>query len=294
MKYKPGTFSITPNKEFMRGKPTELQSIHFWLCERSDSEGLCFPSRPKIAEDAGIKSLRTVDKYIDMLVEMGILVKTKRRKKGEAKNKSNLYQIMVHDMHPDENNVHEMTNQRATDDTYQGATNGTVTIPSINNTQLTINTDTNVSDPIQDIKSSLGKANDTPKPSVAGQLPDRFGSTPAIRFLEAYKMYYRYFFDVEYKEVKRIETLSKIKRFLSDKTEQQGLALLNLYFNWGGIGSSENNKLKAMFFPLGIFFYHENNYVTTFRKECDLYNYDKPERIKAYLDFYAKDILKRT
>lgn len=100
MKYEKRTFTITPNKEHLRGKPPEMLAVYFWICDRADEQGLCFPSRAKIADDCGIKSVRTIDKYIKELVDMGILVKTVRKTPGEMENTSNLYQIMLLDAPP--------------------------------------------------------------------------------------------------------------------------------------------------------------------------------------------------
>lgn len=93
MKYKPGTFVTVPNKEFLRGRSPYLQAVYFWLCSRQDSKsGTCYPSWTTIAREAGT-SKRSVAKYIDELIELGILRK-QRRVDEHGDLTSNLYQII--------------------------------------------------------------------------------------------------------------------------------------------------------------------------------------------------------
>ncbi len=125
MKYKKGTFTIVPNLQHLEGKPPELQTVFLWICSYANDDGRCFPSRSALAKKAGM-SIRTVDKYIEQLVELGLLTKTIRLKKGTIENTSNLYQIMLLDAQPSEN-----------DSTTPRASLIPLTIPSINNTNLT-------------------------------------------------------------------------------------------------------------------------------------------------------------
>lgn len=125
MKYKKGTFTVVPNLQYLAGKPPEMQTVFFWVCSYANDDGKCFPSRSALASKAGM-SIRTVDKYMEQLVELGILTKTPRLKKGTIENTSNLYQIMLPDSSPSEN-----------DSTTPSASLIPVTIPSINNTNLT-------------------------------------------------------------------------------------------------------------------------------------------------------------
>lgn len=125
MKYKKGTFVVVPNMDIIQGKPPELQTLFLWICSYANEDGQCFPSRSALAKRCGI-SVRTVDKYILQLIEIGILEKTTRIKKGTTQNTSNLYQILSLDTPP-----------RATNSTTPRATLVTVTIPNINNTNLT-------------------------------------------------------------------------------------------------------------------------------------------------------------
>lgn len=92
MKYQRNSFIILPNKNLLKGKSPYLQSIYLWICEHSDENGVCFPSRITIAKEAGV-DIKTVDRIIPELENMGILEKI-TRKEG-AKNLSNIYQIMI-------------------------------------------------------------------------------------------------------------------------------------------------------------------------------------------------------
>jgi hypothetical protein len=120
MKYKKGTFLIIPNKNDLEGKPCELQTLYFWLCSFANDEGVCYPSRTTLAKSCNFNSLRTVDKYIDMLVELGFIGKTKRKRKGGKSFISNLYQVRVLNAPPNAN-----------DDTTPSAPNVPITVSNI-------------------------------------------------------------------------------------------------------------------------------------------------------------------
>lgn len=94
MKYKKGTFVVIPNKQHLKGKPSEMQSIYFWLCEHADDTGGCFPTKDTISDDAGC-SHNTTDKYLKQLEDEGFLRITNRRKKGSKEFTSNHYQVLI-------------------------------------------------------------------------------------------------------------------------------------------------------------------------------------------------------
>ena len=121
MKYKKGTFVVVPNTEYLKGKSSVLLSVFLWLCYHADDDGVCYPSRKKLAEEVGV-DVRTIDKYIKVLQEDGIIIKTIRQKKNSKENTSNLYQLLL----PSE-----------VDNTTPSERNDTETIPSINYTHLT-------------------------------------------------------------------------------------------------------------------------------------------------------------
>jgi hypothetical protein len=95
MKYQPGTFTTTPNVHLLKGKPSELQTIYFWLCQMADDDGVCYPGRRTLSKLTAC-GLKTIDKYILELVELGILEKRYRpNKPGTKQKQSNMYQILI-------------------------------------------------------------------------------------------------------------------------------------------------------------------------------------------------------
>ena len=93
-KFDKGSFLLVPNKQIIRGRPAEMQSIYFWLCEHADEKMTCFPSRKTIAEEAGC-GLDSVDKYIPELISLGLLIKENRVKEDTKEKLSNLYHILI-------------------------------------------------------------------------------------------------------------------------------------------------------------------------------------------------------
>ena len=92
MRYEKGNFTVIPNRNTLRGLPSHVQTVFFWLCSYSDNNGQCYPSRSKLSKDAGC-SIRTVDTSISKLVEIGMLKKETR--KAGKENLSNIYQIII-------------------------------------------------------------------------------------------------------------------------------------------------------------------------------------------------------
>lgn len=267
MKYEKGTFSITPNKEVMRGKPPELQTIHFWLCERADENGICYPSRPKIAEDTGIKSLRTVDKYIQMLIDMEILVKTKRRKVGDVTNKSNLYQITVQSV-PD---------QGANNDTYQRAPDDTITIPTINNTHLTL---------LSDVPSE--------QRDLIKELPLKFGKTAYLRLGKVYRDLWFSKYTTEYTVVSFGRLNKVFKTLLTTYSEMQIASLMYMYFRWqGGNGDDprENIYLSGKGFPLEMMVSKLGVIIAYMTHSLNV-NFEDPDSVKEYALQQLRGILR--
>lgn len=133
-KYKKGSFSVTPNKEHLRGKKAAYQSVYFWICDHADDDGICYPARQKIAKEAGV-DIKTVDKYIPQMMKDGLLVKTNRTKKGSKEKDSNLYQIMILDEYKVPPKTEVGTPENGATRTPE---NGAVTVPNVtqpNNTE---------------------------------------------------------------------------------------------------------------------------------------------------------------
>ena len=71
--------------------PSRAKAVYLYLCDRADSDGLCFPAHKTIAADLGI-SLSTVKRAVADLERAGCLEKTARY---YAKNgrRSNMYKL---------------------------------------------------------------------------------------------------------------------------------------------------------------------------------------------------------
>lgn len=87
--YKKGDFFHVPNKNILSGKPSELQCIYFWIISYSDDSGTCFPSRKTLAKNTGT-NIKTVDKYIKELEQLGLIRKETRINELGGKT-SNMY-----------------------------------------------------------------------------------------------------------------------------------------------------------------------------------------------------------
>lgn len=73
--------------------PSRAKQIMFYLINRANSEGTCFPSNKTIAKDCGI-STRTVQRAIKVLLERGFIEKESRfREKGGQT--SNLFVLHI-------------------------------------------------------------------------------------------------------------------------------------------------------------------------------------------------------
>lgn len=92
MKYEKGSFIVVPNKKSLEGLDAYTQVIYFWLCDFSDDDGTCWPSRALLAKKANV-SLSTVDRSIARLEELELLKKFKRY--YEQAPTTNLYQLML-------------------------------------------------------------------------------------------------------------------------------------------------------------------------------------------------------
>ena len=139
MKYKKGTFVIVPNKERLRGKPSEYLAIFFWLCAYANDNGTCFPSRQKLAFDCGVTD-RTIDKYVEMLVADGLIEKKKRKNKTTNEYTSNLYSILQFNGVAKRTTVplvKTVTQPSEAGDPTGGEPNIPITVSNINYTNLT-------------------------------------------------------------------------------------------------------------------------------------------------------------
>lgn len=137
-KYKKGTFTVVPNLDMLSGQCTEVQAIFLWLCHYANDSGTCYPSRKKLAKNCNMTP-KTLDKYINILINTGLIEKTYRKDPITGANTSNLYQIVLKntldsvsiDTYPSEATV-----------TTPTPLDYTQTISNINYNQLTINKST--------------------------------------------------------------------------------------------------------------------------------------------------------
>lgn len=90
MDYIAGDFTLLPNRSVLQGQKAYVQSVYIWICSHTDARGQCWPSIKTIADEAGC-SERSVKRAINVLEELGILVK----KSGAEEGKSNTYQIKI-------------------------------------------------------------------------------------------------------------------------------------------------------------------------------------------------------
>lgn len=95
MKYEKGSFITVPNVKHLEGIGPMPQAIYLWLCFFANQDGECFPSRATLAKAAGIKKLHTLDKYIDELIGLGLVIKENRFKENEQV--SNNYYLPIID-----------------------------------------------------------------------------------------------------------------------------------------------------------------------------------------------------
>lgn len=230
MKYKKGTFVIIPNMERLDLLPSTSQALYIWICKYSNDDGECFPSRSKLAKHVGC-DIRTIDKHINFLIELGFMTKEIRHKKGSKENMSNLYQLQLI-RHPSE-----------VIDTTPSELNDTITISNINSTNIT---NTKEVIPVKEEGVTL------PKMRLDGSSS---GKTSVDRLLYLYSKLYYQTYTATYKP-----NYGRDKKILTDVltmySEVQTAYLLCVYFNWHGMtgsDSKEYNFVTGATFPITMF-----------------------------------------
>jgi predicted transcriptional regulator len=239
MKYKKGTFVIVPNLDELSGKPSEMQAIYLWICSHADKNGVCFPTKSKIGEEAGC-SHNTVSKYLKQLVEDGFL-EIKERYTKNGRNTSNEYQLLILEGIPPKNGIDHPTK------------NGSQTISRSNYTHLTINIDTKT-------------------------LPLSRGNSPQKRLESIYCTMFYSKYGYKPNVVETPQRLKVIKELLVGYTELQLAFLLMVYFNWNGMNNDkpkEQEYLQSKSHSLYTFKYGIQQYelytrnVSGFKKEFE-------------------------
>lgn len=69
-----------------------LQTVYMWLCDHSDKDMTCFPSRKTLADECGM-SLRTLDRSMQELVKLGMVAKSARHNSNEQT--TNFYEVVL-------------------------------------------------------------------------------------------------------------------------------------------------------------------------------------------------------
>lgn len=232
MIYEKGKFVVVPIEGLEMLHPTG-QALFMWICKFSDEDGICFPSRKKLA---GLLScdMRTVDKHMKFLVDLGFLSKTKRKKSNSKENMSNLYQIQIV-RHPSEVFV-----------ATPSEINVPVTIPNLNSTILTNNSESKDEE----------KSNESiTQSSSALTLPVQRGKTPASRLLTIYKDCFKFTYGFDYK-TNYSRDLKILKEINTTYSELQVARMLTIFFTWHGMSGNdvrEYNYYTSSTFPLTFF-----------------------------------------
>ena len=225
--YEKGTFNTVPNKNHLKGKPAEMQTIYFWIVDHADKNGSCFPSRTTLAEESGC-NIKTVDKYIKQLILDGFITKTQRKKVDSNKHASNIYQLLNMECIPF---IPDLSTEIGTDPQPEI---GAVTIPSINNTHITT---------ITEVKNGL---------TLNVELR---GKTPSQRLMTIYQDCFQYVYGFKYKP-NFGRDLKILKDLLESYSELQIARLLTIYFNWKGMSGSDERDSKYLTennYPLALF-----------------------------------------
>lgn len=274
MKYKKGSFVVVPNLESIRGKPPEYLSVFFWLCTYSNNDGTCFPSRAKLAKDCGLTD-RTVDKYIELLIEDKLIEKKKRKNKTTGEWLSNLYQIMLPQRVAKKKTVEigNIITQGGEDNhSTHSETNIPITIPNINYTNLTISTADAV---VKERKKSTD-------PTVISV--ERL----AGRYSKLFKDKYGFYCKTPYAVINKT-----FRELLLQYNELQLSYLLIIYFNWAGMDDKserERNYIMGKTHDLFTLKFNINQYeayarnVAGYSKEFDSTDELLPIIAKYYTD----------
>lgn len=99
------------DKVYKSNLPSRAKQIMFYLINRANAEGTCFPSVRTIAKDCGV-SERTVQRTMKVLLEAGFVIKENRYRDNGGQS-SNLYKLQVEP----ENNIDSQS------DTNEGKVN---------------------------------------------------------------------------------------------------------------------------------------------------------------------------
>ena len=90
--FEPGTYTLVPNRHKMHEFSATVQIVWFWLCVYADEDGMCFPSRARLAKDCN-KSIDSIDRAIKVLCTKKWIMKKPQYQ--DNSQTSNLYQLFL-------------------------------------------------------------------------------------------------------------------------------------------------------------------------------------------------------
>lgn len=267
MKYKNGTFVLVPNLQRLATKSSELQVIYMWLCTYADKNGKCFPSRTTLAKQAGC-GIKTVDKYLQQLVDDGFITKETRSKSGTKEKLSNMYQLLLLD-----EVEQEMPYPSVVLDTTPRVEKDTVTIPITNYTHITTLQPEVVLPKQEEVKPLIG------------QLPMSFGKTYIMRLHHVYRLLWKKQYGTALSGANIGRFGKAMKTLIPDHTEYQISALLLTFFNWYGASNDNTNDNKYLSdkgFPIEMMMSKIDifiTYLTNYKGLC----YSNQDDVKRYV-----------
>ncbi|WP_027626233.1 helix-turn-helix domain-containing protein [Clostridium lundense] len=99
------------DKVYKSKLPSRAKQIMFYLINRANAEGTCFPSVKTIASDCGV-SERTIQRTMNILVEEGFVIKEERYRDNGGQS-SNLYKLQID---PENNDIKPNANENRFDE----------------------------------------------------------------------------------------------------------------------------------------------------------------------------------
>lgn len=100
------------DKVYKSNLPSRAKQIMFYLINRANAEGTCFPSVKTIASDCGV-SERTIQRNMNILVEQGFIIKEERYRDNGGQS-SNLYRLQMES--ENNNNIKLSANKKKFDE----------------------------------------------------------------------------------------------------------------------------------------------------------------------------------
>ncbi|KOF57912.1 transcriptional regulator [Clostridium sp. DMHC 10] len=100
------------DKVYKSNLPSRAKQIMFYLINRANAEGTCFPSVKTIASDCGV-SERTIQRNMNILVEQGFILKEERYRDNGGQS-SNLYRLQMES--ENNNNIKPSANKKKFDE----------------------------------------------------------------------------------------------------------------------------------------------------------------------------------